>query len=134
MHQDPGNSMLMWDVVAQFRTEGRLLVLDGHGDDALPRIAPALQRVCAAREDDSGPGYAMLKVWVALIHLRAGRYAEARGAVTESIAGFEGEPMYADGRSGLAANHVMMGDLRARQSTTLPSARVHTMRCCAAPA
>ena len=115
VHQDPSNSMLMWDVVSLSFDQGRLLVLDGHGDEALPRIAPALQRYALHLEDDSGPGYAMLKAWVALIHLRAGRYAEARGAVTESIAGFEGEPMYADGRSGLAANHVMMGDLLVRQ-------------------
>ena len=115
LRQDPGNSMLMWDAVSLSFDQGRMLVLGGHPDEALPKITPALQRYTLHLEDDSGPGYPLLKAWVALIHLRAGRYADARGAVDESIAGFEGEPMFSDGRSGLAANHVMIGDLLVRQ-------------------
>ena len=107
--------MLMWDVVSLSFDEGRVLVLDGRPDEALPKIAPALARYALHLEDDSGPGYPLLEAWVALIHLRTGRYAEARAALNASIADFEAEPMFADARSGLAADHVMIGDLLVRQ-------------------
>jgi len=115
LQQDRGNSMLMWDVVTVTFEQGRVLALSGRTEAALPKLAPALQRYALNLEDDSGPGLGVLKAWVAHIHLRAARTAEARRALDESIASFKTEPMYSDARSGLAADQVMLGELLVRE-------------------
>ncbi len=115
LQQDPGNSMLMWDVATLAFSQGQVLALRGHEQAAPPKFAPALNRYEQPHEDDSGPGLGLLKAWSALMHFRAGRDAEAMAAVQASIAALKDEPLYADARSGLAADQVLIGDLLVRQ-------------------
>jgi tetratricopeptide (TPR) repeat protein len=61
-------------------------------------------------EDDSGPGLGVLHAWTAHIYYQTGQYPQALSALHESIAALESEPLYADARSGLSADNVMIGN------------------------
>lgn len=111
---DPGNSMLTWDVISLSFERGRLQTVTGRGAGIPADFQPVLDQYARNLEDDSGPGIGVLQAWLAQGHYRAGRYAEALQALQESIKGLQGEPSYADERSGLAEDRRMIGDAQLR--------------------
>jgi eukaryotic-like serine/threonine-protein kinase len=114
LQQDPGNAMLTWDVVSLAFDQGRLLCISGHAERAPASFQPVLDQYAKDTEDDSGPGAGLVHAWVAQVHQQAGRYAEAVRELHASIDGLKAGPAYADGRTGLAADQVMIGDMLLR--------------------
>jgi tRNA A-37 threonylcarbamoyl transferase component Bud32/tetratricopeptide (TPR) repeat protein len=107
---DPGNSMLTWDVISLSFERGRMLAVSGRATTMPPDFRPVVDQYARHLEDDSGPGIGLLQAWLAQVHYRSGHYAQALQALRESITGLQAEPLYADARSGLAADQVMIGD------------------------
>jgi len=107
---DPENSMLAWDAASLSFDLGRAMALNGDLQEAPKRFQPAFARYALHLEDDSGPGLGVLHAWMANIYYQAGQYAQALSALHESIAALEAEPLYADARSGLSADNVMIGN------------------------
>jgi serine/threonine protein kinase len=107
---DPENIQLQWDLVNVEFERGRVHVLSGRFREAPAELQPAISMYDRKLEDDSGPGLGLLHAWLGEIELAEHKYAEALRSYQKSAELIEKDAQYDDGRCGIAAAYVRMGD------------------------
>jgi non-specific serine/threonine protein kinase/serine/threonine-protein kinase len=106
---DPSNNGLQWLMVNLACERGRQLILGGRFREGIEQLQPGFALYAKDTEDDAGPGLGVLRAWQGHAYAGLHEYPRALQEFRQSIAVLEKDVQYADARSGVAADYVMIG-------------------------
>jgi tetratricopeptide (TPR) repeat protein len=88
---------------------GRQSILSGRFREGIEQLQPGFALYARDTEDDAGPGLGQLRAWQGHAYASLHGYPRALQELRKSIEVLKKDVQYADARSGIAADYVMIG-------------------------